>query len=266
MTIDNINIKTTYNAILLEDSFKTLLAYPKLKAPAKNDWFEYDGLEVDLEAPKLDKKQVVLNVLCSTNNVDAFISFLMLKTYRIYHFSDINKSFKLRFIGISDVKNMQGKCLFKIKLSDDFPLYNYTYEALNLTASHDFGYLLDGVNFTKYGLIALQGTKESLENITEVKNKLEIKSKFFNGVKVAEHPSKKKEYTATLNLFAKQSVDNFFKGYSAFLHDLTKPNERVITAYEKNYKCFYSSSKVEVFSITDNVVWCQFSVSIVLLG
>lgn len=265
MTIDGYIINTIYGATLLDYSFKSLLAYPKLKSPAKNDWAEHDGLEVDLSAPKLDKKQVILNFLCNENEVNAFIEFLKLKTYRNFIFNDLNKSFKLRITSVFDVKKIQGKCFLKIKLSDDFPLEGYTYVTPNLTASHDFGYLLDGVNFTKYGIIPLQGTKDSLEGGVEVKNKLEIKSKFLSGVKVAEQASKSKEYTATLNLFVKQNVINFFKGYNAFLYDLTKPNERTITAYGRNYKCFYNSSKIEDFIIAGDAVWCKFSVNVVVI-
>lgn len=262
MIIDGTNIQTTYNATLLQGGLKSLLVYPKLKTPAKNDWAEYDGVEVDLEAPKLDKKEVFISVLCNENSVDTFISFLTLKTYRIYNFTSIGKSFKLRFTGVSEMKTIQGRCFFKLKLSNDFPLYNYTYVAPNLTASHDFGYLLDGVNFTKYGIIPLQGTKDNLESITEVKNKLEIKSKFTSGVKVAEQVSKTKEYTATLNLFMKQSTANFFKGYNAFLHDLVKPNERTLTANGKTYKCYYQSARIEDLILSGGVVWCKFSVNI----
>lgn len=261
MIIDNKNIQTTYNATLLQGGLKSLLIYPKLKTPAKNDWAEYDGVEVDLEAPKLDRKDIVLSILCNESSVDAFISFLALKTYRIYQFLEINKSFKLRFTGISEVKMIQGKCFFKIKLSDDFPLLNYTYETPNLTAQ-DYGFTLDGVNLKKYGIIPLQGTKESLSNVAEVKPKLQIKSKALNGVKVAEQVSKIKEYTATINLFIKQNTVNFFKGYNAFLHDLTKSNERILIAFGKSYKCYYKSARIEDFIVTNNEVWCKFSVNV----
>lgn len=260
MRIDGTNILNSYNATLLQGGLKSLLAYPKLKTPDKNDWAEHNGIEVDLEAPKLDKKEVVLSILCNANNIDSFVNFLMLKTYRNYHFTSINKAFKLRFNGISEVKEIQGRCFFNLKLSDDFPLYNYTYEAPNLTASHDFGYLLDGVKFTKYGLIPLEGT--NLESITEAKEKLEIKSKFASGVKVAEQTSKKKDYTATLQLFSKQSTANFFKGYNAFLHDLVKSKERILTAKGKTYKCYYQSARIEDFIITEGIVWCKFSINI----
>lgn len=260
MIIDGTNIYTAYNAILLQGGLNSLLAYPKLKTPAKNDWAEHNGIEVDLEAPRLDKKEVTLKILCNTESVDAFLDFLMQKTYRNYHFTSINKAFKLRFNGVSDVKKIQGRCFLTLKLSDDFPLYDYTYEAPNLTASHDFGYLLDGVKFTKYGLIPLEGT--NLESTTEVKEKLEVGSKFINGVKVAEQTSKKKEYTATLQLFSKQSTADFFKGYNAFLHDLIKPNERILTADGKAYKCYYRSARIQDFILTEGIVWCKFSINI----
>ncbi len=259
MKIDNIDIKQVYGATILVGSYESLLQYPKLKEPLKNDWAEYDGLEVDLESPVLDKKKVVLNIHCNNENIDALLNFLILKTYRVYHFDDLGLSVKLRFKGISDIQKVQGRSWFKLKLVNDSPLQNYDEQTVNLNA-YDTGYLLDGINLKTYGIVSLEGT--NLERTNEVKKKLEIKSKFLPGVKVSEQAGKKKAYKATLKLFIHKNTDDFIKGYYKFLHDLSQPNERVLTAYGKEYKFYYQSSKINHFNLRDNDVVCQFDINV----
>ncbi len=260
MKIDNVNIKSRFGAVILKGSYESLLQYPKLKEPQKNDWAEYDGLEVDLLDPVLDKKDVVLKVYCS-GNVDAFIDFLMQKTYRIYRFEDLGLSFKLRFISVSDLKewtNQKGKKVidFTLKLSDDrgvVPELNYNIQS----SIHDAGFLLDGKNFRDYGIFPKIEKEQA-----ETKPKLEIRSRFIKGVKVAEQVGKKKEYTATLKLFIHSNMQSFLGGYYQFLKDLIKPNERILTIQGKDYKCYYQSSKINVFDLQDDDVWCNFEVNL----
>ncbi len=262
MIIDGKNTEAKYGLHILEGGYHSLLQYPKLKEPQKNDWAEFDGLEVDLVNPVLDKKEIVFGVICYANKVDDFVDYLLQKTYRNYIFSDLGLSFRLRFVGLSDVKRYKSRCSFQLKLSDDTPLRNYSYDRPTLETQHDFNYLLDGVPFSQYGIIVLDGTDEKLENTKELKEKLEIGSKFVNGVKVSEQIGKKKEYTATLHLFLKCSKDDFIKSYRAFLYDLIRPNERILTVQEKEYKCYYQSSKINRFAFVNDNIWCEFDINI----
>ncbi len=261
MTIDGINIKSTFGATILDNSYESLLQYPKLKEPQKNDWAEYDGLEVDLVNPVLDKKDIVLKIYCNCD-VEGFINFLMQKTYRTYEFEDLGLSFKLRFFGITNIRthyNIGGVIVckeFELKLSDDsgqIPELNYSVQS----SIHDLGFLLDGKNFKDYGIYP-KAEKEQ----AETKPKLEIRSRFITGVRVAEQIGKKKEYTATLKLFIHSNTQSFLSGYYQFLNDLIKPNERILTIQGKEYKCYYQSSKINDFDLQGSDVWCAFDVNV----
>ncbi|TXD47331.1 hypothetical protein [Polaribacter sp. IC073] len=264
MIIDNVNIATVYLATLLQGGLEAVLQYPKIKKPVSNDWAEHDGLEVDLSSPKLDSKGIDLNLLIDETKIDLFITFLLAKTYRVYHFSKLNTSFKLRFSGISDIEKIQGKCFIKLKLENDAPLKDYVYSVPNLTAS-SYNYTVDNVDISTYGIVPLQGSKDGLEGALNTKDKLEIKSNYTSGVKVAEQISKKQENKAILNLFMNQSTANFLKGYNAFLYNLIQPNARVLVANGKTYNFYYESSKISDLVVSEGKVWCKFSLNIVTI-
>ncbi len=256
MLIDGINRENRYGIKVLEGSYESLLQYPKLKEPQKNDWAEYDGLEVDLLTPILDSKEVNLKMYCN-GDVEGFISFLMQKTYRTYEFEDLGVSFRLRFIAVTDIEKWSNNVvIFNLKLSDDngqIPELNH-----KVTPSiNDLGFYLDNKNFKDYGIFPKIEKEQA-----ETKPKLEIKSKFITGVKVAEQGAKKKEYTATLKLFIHSNLQSYLTGYYQFLKDLIKPNERTLTIQDKDYKCYYQSSKINKFELQGNDVWCQFDINV----
>jgi hypothetical protein len=285
MIIDGINIATTYSATLLYGSLNSVIEYPSMKAPLKNDWAEFDGVEVDLTNPILDKKDIDLNLLIAESKIDEFITFLKEKTYRIYHFDDLNTSFKLRCLELSDTQKIQGRCFIKLKLSDDFPLDGYVYEGVpswyyfsSTTITFDrtdifFGnkttgnsdLSISGISFSAYGISVLEGTKDSLEGVVKIKEKLEVKSKFISGVSVAEQVSKTKEYNATLKLFMNQDTNSFLNNYKAFLYEFVMPDVKILYAHGKEYQCYYSDSNVQDLIVLDGIVWCSFSVNIVVI-
>lgn len=264
ITIDGKNIKD-YTAILLEDSYKELVEYPKLKKVDSNKWAEYDGLEVDLESPKLDKREITLSLFFrDKEQFEYLVRDLMTTTYRTWNFSELERDYKLRLKAFSDLKATFNHCEVKVQLVDDFPLYNYSYVAPNLTQS-DYGYSLDNVNFSKYGIIPLQGSRDGLDGRESTKSILKIENRIMQGIKVAEQPLKIKSRNAHMNCFMKLPVAKFWKGYNAFLYDLTKPNERTITAHGKSYKCHYDSAKVNEMIVDNGIVWCEFQLNVVIL-
>lgn len=264
MIIDTVNIQQIYSATLLEDSLNSVLEYPSLKKPLSNDWAEYDGLEVDLLSPVLDKKEVVLSFLIEREKIDLFVSFLMAKTYRAYGFSEINTTLSLRFVEVTGIEKSLNKCSITVKLSDDFPLQNYTFTNPFLTAENR-NYFLDGKNVAEYGLIVLNDSEFNLLSEVVTKDKLEIESKFIGGSLYSEQVSKKKETNATISFFANQTLSNFLIGYRAFLYNLVKPNMRVIVINGLSYNFYYDKSNIDAFILKNGNVWCSFQVKIILI-
>lgn len=264
ITIDGKNIMD-YTAILLEDSCKELVEYPKLKKVDSNDWAEHDGLEVDLESPRLDKKEITLSLYFrDKQQFEVLTQYLLATTYRIWNFTELGKDYKLRLKAFSGLKVTFDCCEVKVQLVDDFPLRNYTYVAPNLIQS-DYGYSLDNINFSKYGIIPLRGSRDGLDSGESTKSILEIENRIMQGVKVAEQSLKIKGRNAHINCFMKLPVAEFWKGYNTFLCDLTKPNERTIIAHGKSYKCHYDSAKVNEMIVDNGFVWCEFQLNVVML-
>ena len=100
MKINTIDIQTTYHTYLLDTNYKDLLCYPPLKKLPSNDWVEYYGKEYDTDNPQLDTTSFSLSFISKSNQYDAFITFLSAQTYNDFHFEELNKSFRLRFVGV----------------------------------------------------------------------------------------------------------------------------------------------------------------------
>ncbi len=264
LRIDGRNI-TDFGAKLLQGSFTELVEYPPLKKVDSNDWAEFDGLEVDLENPKLDKRELSLPLyFADKSQFVALGSYLMTKNIRVWHFAELGKSYKLRFQGFDNFKTFQNVCEVKVKLSEDCPMQDYEYAMPNFSVA-DYGYTLDGVPFSRYGIIILQGSEQGIKGAEKSKKVLEISNRIMKGVKVATQPLKKKSREAQINCFMKLPIMDFWRGYEAFLFDLTKPEKREITAHGNTYKCHYKSAKIKHFEVQDGVVWCEFELKIVIL-
>ncbi len=264
LTIDGKNINT-WGAVLLQGSYNKLAQYPPLKKVDSNDWAEYDGLEVDLESPKLDKKDVSLSFYFKSNSdFVAFKSYLMSKSIRVWNFTELGKAYKLRFKGFENFKTFQDVCEVSVNLSEDFPMKDYTYSMPNLSVQ-DYGYHLDGVPFSKYGIIPLQWSEQGIKGAEKTKKALEITNRVMQGVKVAAQPLKIKSRDAQINCSMKLPIGSFWTAYEAFLYDLIKPQEREITAHGNVYKCHYKSAEIKEFELQSGIVWCEFDLKVVIL-
>ncbi len=264
LIIDGRNI-ANFGGKLLQHSFSDLVEYPPLKKVDSNDWAEFDGLEVDLGNPRLDKKELSLSLYFSNKEQFAnFSTYLFEKSHRNWHFTELGKTYKLRLKGFTGFKIFQGICEVKVDLIDDYPLYGYSYTAPALSVA-SYGYALDGVDFSRYGIIPLQGSEQKIKGADKSKKILEISNQVMQGVKVAPQPLKKKSRSAGVKCFMKLPLTDFWKSYQAFLFDLTKPQERTLTAHGNTYKCHYKSAKVKHFDLVDGVVWCEFELDVVIV-
>lgn len=265
MTISQKNI-SDFTATLLIDDFSSLVSYPSMKSVQSNDWAEYDGLEVDLSAPKLDKKTLELSfLLADKSKYFDFIAFLLEQNHRDWYFPDVEKVFKLRVVEFSGYQEFLNKSEIKIKLSDDFPLWNYTYIPVTINQGTD-DWFLEGVAFSKYGIVVLEGS-ENVYSEKEVKPILEVTNGLLSGVKTYDQSLKKKSRKATIKCFLNCELSNFWNIYYGFLHNWIKKNARELRAETKTYQCYYESSKVLYFDLHENKtrVRCQFDMNIVII-
>lgn len=100
VTIDTIDIWTTYGAFLLRGSYNDLLKPAKRKASLSNNWPEQNGLEIDLTAPKFEAKDAELTFMITASSesqwwtrYNAFFTLLKGSGQRSLYVRELNTTF-----------------------------------------------------------------------------------------------------------------------------------------------------------------------------
>ena len=109
VTIDNIDIHTAYNAIILRDGDVHLLQWPDRREPETEDWFEYSGIDVDLSDPRYQGREVEVLFYLSHDTtptflsaLDAFYAQISAPSYRSLYLSEHGKTYRLRYLDCPD--------------------------------------------------------------------------------------------------------------------------------------------------------------------
>ena len=72
--INEKNIKSTYGVYVSASS--GILDLPSIKEPVKQDWQEYHGVQIDLDAPRLQEREISLDCFINAENQLDFIQKL----------------------------------------------------------------------------------------------------------------------------------------------------------------------------------------------
>lgn len=263
MKINGTDIQTLH-AKLVEGSFASLLSYPALKSLNKNDWAEESGTEYDLSAPQLSAKEITLQLLLPESLYPNLVTLLSASAYANYTFDFINLTYQLRLISLNKTQVIGGYVTADIRLSDDFPLQGYTYQAPTLTAHHVEAYI-DGKNLTQYGITLLEGTQQELITAGNAKTPYTAQNSTMSGLIAADVPIYFQERTATLKCFIYLPITDFIKGYFALLYDLVRPDERTLSYQGKSYKCIYKDGKITELYIDDHLIWVKFDLQLIII-
>jgi len=263
MKINGTDIQTLH-AKLVEGSLASLLSYPALKSLNKNDWAEESGTEYDLSAPQLSAKEITLQLLLPESQYPNLVTLLSVRAYTDYTFDFINLTYRLRLVGLNKTQVVGGYVIADIRLSDDFPLQGYTYQAPTLTAHHVEAYI-DGKNLTLYGITLLEGTQQELITAGNAKTPYTAQNSTMSGLIAADVPIYFQERTATLKCFMYLPITDFIKGYFALLYDLVRPGERALSYQEKSYKCIYKDGKITELYIDDPLIWVKFDLQLTII-
>lgn len=264
MKINNINIQTTYRTYLLDNNYKDILCFPPLKKLSSNDWAEYYGKEYDTDNPQLDTISFSLSFISKSNQYDPFISFLTAQTYNDFHFEELGKSFRFRFIGVKKAKEEQGYISFEVTFANDTPLQGYTYIAPNDTLPPS-GFTIDNIDLSKYGIYLLEENESNLLKSYEVKEHLTTTSNTIMGVQYAEYPNVFKERTLELLCYIKQPINRFWKLYEALLYNLSQRGERPINALGSTFKAIYQKASVKEVLLTRDTLRVEFTLYFVVV-
>lgn len=266
LLIDGVDAYTSYGVHIERNGWNGLLSFPSLKEPEKNDWQEYDGLEVDLSAPKLNSREFSLTL--ASDNAGGLSAF---KTAigGVHEYTCLGRTFKLRLVGQPSLTYAQGLRKFQVKFADDEPLdlSTATYTAPTAgTGSSD--YYIGGLGnpatrtFANYGVRILSGSQAEIERFPEVKRNLLVNIPSQSGAEYDEdgavHYQAKDVRLSCLMRAA--SLTAFWRNYDALLYDLVRPNLRTLNGLQ----CYYKSMNVsEFFSDTP---WMKFSLTLCMVG
>jgi hypothetical protein len=263
LLIDGIDVFDKFGVSLLKGSYASLVTYPALKDPDKNDWYEFDGIEVDLSTPALDSRKITIQFLINDESMMTyFISMLSTGVYHTFSVQKLALTLTLRLISQRSYNTVGEYGFFSLYFSDDFPSNGYAYSTPTVSWASD-GFYLDGKDFSHYGIRVLNGTMDEINKLPDAKANKSINLKKSNGVIYDKEYVKYGSKDVKLSLLLQtQDIPTFWDLYNSFIYDLTRPNTRTlqIDSLNKSYSCFYKSSSVTDI-VVDTGVWLLFDIT-----
>ncbi len=270
--IDNEDIFARFGILPGAGTFDELLAFPPLKEPAKNNWPDEEGIEVDLEAPCLQPKELSLSFLGQGNPSadDAFMAFLSRPGYRTFRFPALHKEWRLRLLSrsASGLPGTEGAA-FTLRLADDFPYRPAPAQpaggGVALPAS---AFSLDGVSLDRYGL-AVESGGEDCRQSAAVKTGLTRQFAGSDGLwyDTGQVVFDSREITLRCCLAA-ATFERFWSCYDALFHALVQPGERRLRRETegKEYACYYKQTSGFRLLSPDGPVAAAFQLTLVFTG
>jgi len=272
--LDGVDMYSTYGAAILKGSYNSLFAYPTAKEPLQNDWFEHDGLDVDLSERFFDPLSVNIQfVVVSRVGVadlvakrDALNTALRASGYRTLSLSGLNKVIEMRYVSSnggdvgSVVTNSNVFSLnFTATFSLDDPLQLFVGTELILPIglyqySIPSTTLIDSVPLKNYGISVRSFGGPALET-EDSKNPLYLTYERLTGAEAdcstVQMKRASKELKLALTIGA-DSAATALNNYCSFFLALTAAEKRVLTStlYGKSFDCYYASqSNLEMYGM-----------------
>lgn len=264
--IDGKDIYAEYGVYVVQGGWNELIAYPPLKAVDNNDWQEEDGIEADLSAPVLNTREIQLKVAFTglDSRFFALIRHLSDGAYHTFDCRHIERTYRLRLVAQPNLAVAHALGTTTLKLADDFPLQDYTYEkpASNIATYND--YTFNGRPFTDYGVRVLKGTLDEVKKTPTVKtNLLRNISTQMGALYDGKNVTYKSKDVKINCLMRADTLDELWRNYDALLYDLIRPNERRLRVKElnKEFPFYYKSCQVTEFYPTYKI-WLQFALTV----
>ena len=247
--------------------FNELIAFPPLKTPPANDWYEELGFDPDLSAPVLDTREVTLQ-FSATDEGD--YAYTLGKLYSVVDVRapSIGRSWSLRFIAPTGGAHSST---FGLKFADDTPMQGYTYqppdaekerEWILSTSRRDDFVITESPerSFADYGARVLGDVVGEMERRNEVKTGLLRKFSTKPGAfydKAALFNEKGGDRSVQL-LMRADTLAELWRNYDALLFDLIRPGARRY----KDAPFYYSSCRVDHFIPDEPRPWLQFTLTL----
>lgn len=267
--INGVDIKSTYGAYVVEGGFVDIPCIPDMKEPTVNDWYEYDGVEADLDAPCCEPltHTIVFMMKGELSVVDSFLKMIRSERLISINMVDISREIRARVVSAIPKGISLGMYRISVDLCEDNPLEGIEYIVPD-NQSRPTGLIIDGNDISLYGM-SLVDSIDWLYPGVDVKDNLLHSSQYDNG----ESHFTGNDMSVTCNaddieisaVMKSKSFHQFWIKRNALALDLFKPGERVITYKGVSKKAYYKSCKSSLFMYSDRI-WWKFGLSFRNLG
>ncbi len=255
--IDGTDI-ATLGMFILKDGDNDFVSFPSRKEPFKNDWFEYDGVEIDWGSLTYKAKSVKVKYYISApdsttfnNRLNAFKNLHLVSGLRQVYIREFDYTFNLQYIGVKDYNHKGG--LYKsgkksghitIEYIDNDPAALFS-SAITLPLGGGLAtrVLLNGIDFADYGIIIKEFYSTALR-FSNPKQGIRSESAYANGV-IADTgfaPKKQpRQFKMECSLIL-DTLEDFWVNYTALFNELSKKEPLTITLTNgTQLSCYYSS-------------------------
>ena len=294
LIIDCDDAYSTYGLFLKNGGLAALIGWPQFKKVKTTDWYEENGLEADLISPVLDGRTVQLPFHLAHHNTPSMARILLdvLTTvptggsvYHTFAIPRLGVSYSLRYVNNGSYNMNEAFDTFTLSMAED----SVTKPALGNNVTLDFGnnvtetftiaiptsesvplsgYAIDGYDMALFGMYVVKGTLDSFQKYPRVKEALKRNISIQNGVLYDGSGSiQVMPQDVTMKLHIQSSdVTLFWKMWYALFAVLMSDGERMLYGGGRFFACYYKSVKVDKFVLlSDNSVWCDFSLSLAVL-
>lgn len=277
--INGVDIKSTYGAYVVEGGFVDIPCIPDMKEPTVNDWYEYDGVEADLDAPCCEPltHTIVFMMKGELSVLDSFLKMIMSYRFMSINMVDISREISARVVSAIPEGISLGMYRIYVDLCEDNPFEGIEYIVPD-SQTRPTGVTIDGNDISLYGM-SIVDSVDWLYPGVDVKENLLHSSKYDNGEshytgkEVSDNEDIVKYMPVTSNtddieisaVIKSKSFNQFWIKRNALALDLFKPGERVITYKGVSKKAYYKRCRSSLFMYSDRI-WWKFGLSFGNLG
>ncbi|GAB6010238.1 hypothetical protein [Dysgonomonas reticulitermitis] len=286
--IDGIDI-ADFGMFILKGGDYDLLPFPERIEPTQNDWYEEDGIDVDLTEVFFKQRDVTLNFYLSAetsddfiDNLDNFHRLISKPKPRKLYIREFGKEFTLRYVscpsytqnrGFLTHGKKSGEISVNFVMDDPLQLFSKPQNIIpNITRPAQSHVAINDYDLSKFGIIVnqcyntalnLPAAKEPLVKTFDKQNGADVL--YPANTKAARQTLKNKQIVIECTMIA-DSRETFYYNYEALFNNLTRPEPiRLSTLYE-DFECYYSVmqnfEKTEPFSKRIKV---KFNLSLTIL-
>lgn len=278
LLIDGVDAYVEFGVFVGEGGYVGLVGHPQLKKLYDNDWMEQDGLEVDLHAPVRDAREFSMTFCFVGSPVrsSTFIGYVCDGAYHDYDFVEIGRSYRLRYVGTTEMVQIGTVGTLAVTFSDDFPLFHFNNSQHSFAPSSlpddgcDYSIGAYGgtyIPFSAYGCSILKGALTEILKPSAVKKNLSRNISGTEGVYYDGGFVHYKDKVVKLDcLMRAGNLLDLWEMYDSLYIALTSAGHLGlhIESIMRTYKCHYKSLSVEEFYITGKI-WLRFVLELVFV-